>query len=108
MVSLQCLCVMPLTGQVCLISDVIQHFVDQKVDFDASYVYDDVKGSIDYIHRSGLLHKKILADPAKYLHKSVRSRCFDQCAHCLVRGILHYSFNLCCCASLLFFLSAIE
>ena len=62
--------------QVCLISDVIQHFVDQKVDFDASYVYDDVKGSVDYIHRSGLLHKKILADPAKYLKKSVRFRCF--------------------------------
>jgi hypothetical protein len=69
---------MPLIAQVCLISDVIQHFVDQKVDFDASYIYDDVKGSIDYIHRSGLLHKKILADPAKYLKKSVRLRCCQQ------------------------------
>lgn len=57
----------------CLISDVIQHFVDQKVAFDSSYVYDDVKRSIEFVHKSGLLHRKILAEPAKYLVKSVRS-----------------------------------
>lgn len=57
-------------SEVCLISDVIQHFVDQKVEFDASYVYDDVKRSIEFVHKSGLLHKKILEEPGKYLVKS--------------------------------------
>lgn len=57
-------------SEVCLISDVIQHFVDQKVAFDSSYVYDDVKRSIEFVHKSGLLHRKILAEPAKYLVKS--------------------------------------
>lgn len=57
-------------SEVCLISDVIQHFVDQKVAFDSSYVYDDVKRSIEFVHKSGLLHRRILEEPAKYLVKS--------------------------------------
>eukprot|EP00250_Pteridium_aquilinum_P001422 c11618_g1_i2 orf=584-2458(-) len=57
-------------SEVCLISDVIQHFVDEKVAFDSSYVYDDVKRSIEFVHKSGLLHKRILEDPARYLVKS--------------------------------------
>ncbi|KAH7373349.1 hypothetical protein KP509_17G051200 [Ceratopteris richardii] len=57
-------------SEVCLISDVIHHFVDTKIDFDASYVYEDVKKSIDFVHRSGLLHRRILEEPAKYLVKS--------------------------------------
>ncbi|KAH7437817.1 hypothetical protein KP509_05G090700 [Ceratopteris richardii] len=57
-------------SEVCLISDVIQHFVDTKLAFDASYVYEDVKRSIEFVHRSGLMHRKIIEDPARYLVKS--------------------------------------
>eukprot|EP00249_Psilotum_nudum_P021412 c28101_g12_i1 orf=665-1696(-) len=57
-------------SEVCLLSDVIQHFVDEKLEFDSVYVYEDVKRSIDYVHKSGLLHRRILEEPAKYLVKS--------------------------------------
>ncbi|MCO5558569.1 hypothetical protein L7F22_012154 [Adiantum nelumboides] len=57
-------------SEVCLISDVIHHFVKTNTDFDASYVYEDVKRSIEFVHKSGLLHKRVLEDPAKYLVKS--------------------------------------
>ncbi|KAG0584709.1 hypothetical protein KC19_3G229300 [Ceratodon purpureus] len=57
-------------SEVCLLADVIQHFVDQKLDFDCAYVYEDVQKCIEYIHRSGNLHKEILSDPAKYLQKN--------------------------------------
>ena len=62
--------------QVCLLADVIQHFVDQKLDFDCTYVYEDVQRSIKFIHRSGNLHREILSNPAKYLQKNVCSRYF--------------------------------
>ncbi|KAI5078623.1 hypothetical protein GOP47_0006294 [Adiantum capillus-veneris] len=57
-------------SEVCLISDVIHHFVETNTDFDASYVYEDVKRSIEFVHKSGFLHQKILEEPAKYLVKS--------------------------------------
>ncbi|RRT65613.1 hypothetical protein B296_00021762 [Ensete ventricosum] len=57
--------------QVCLIADIIQHFVDAKLEFDASNVYEDISQAIQHVHRSGLLHKEILSDPTKYLLKNV-------------------------------------
>ncbi|XP_072977223.1 uncharacterized protein [Typha angustifolia] len=57
-------------SEACLIADIIQHFVDAKLDFDASYVYEDVNHAIQHVHRSGLLHRKILSDPQKYLVKN--------------------------------------
>jgi hypothetical protein len=56
---------------VCLLSDIIQHFVDKKMDFDSSYVYEDIKRSIEFVHQSGKMHDKILAEPSKYLVKNV-------------------------------------
>lgn len=58
-------------AQVCLLADVIQHFVDQKLDFDCTYVYEDIQKCIEHVHRSGNLHRSILKDPAKYLQKNV-------------------------------------
>jgi HAD superfamily 5'-nucleotidase-like hydrolase len=55
---------------VCLLSDIIQHFVDKKMDFDSSYVYEDIKRSIEFVHQSGKMHDKILAEPSKYLVKN--------------------------------------
>lgn len=57
-------------SETCLISDVIQHFVDRRLDFDSSYVYEDVKKCIDHVHRSQSMHRQILRDPAKYLVKN--------------------------------------
>ncbi|KAM7472878.1 hypothetical protein LguiA_011061 [Lonicera macranthoides] len=38
----------------CLIADIVQHFVDAKLYFEADYVYQDVNRAIQHVHRSGL------------------------------------------------------
>ncbi|KAH9618748.1 hypothetical protein KSS87_021337 [Heliosperma pusillum] len=60
----------------CLIADVVQHFVDEKLEFDASYVYQDIVHAIQHVHRSGLAHRAIIADPHKYLVKNDQLYCF--------------------------------
>ncbi|EPS63152.1 hypothetical protein M569_11635, partial [Genlisea aurea] len=57
-------------SEACLIADIVQHFVDAKLEFDASYVYDDVKKAIIHVHLSGLAHRRILSNPGKYLVKN--------------------------------------
>ncbi|GAB4853626.1 hypothetical protein Ancab_017817 [Ancistrocladus abbreviatus] len=57
-------------SEACLIADVVQHFVDEKLEFDASYVYQDVNHAIQHVHRSGLAHKSILSNPQRYLVKN--------------------------------------
>lgn len=50
----------------------VQYFVDAKLEFDASYIYEDVNHAIRHVHLSGLVHKGILSDPHTYLVKNVR------------------------------------
>ncbi|XP_043815779.1 5'-nucleotidase domain-containing protein DDB_G0275467 isoform X3 [Manihot esculenta] len=57
-------------SEACLIADIVQHFVDAKLEFDASYIYQDVNCAIQHVHRSGLAHRGILSDPCKYLVKN--------------------------------------
>ncbi|XP_062165579.1 uncharacterized protein LOC133872079 isoform X2 [Alnus glutinosa] len=57
-------------SEACLIADMVQHFVDAKLEFDASYIYQDVNHAIQHVHRSGLVHRGILADPHRYLVKN--------------------------------------
>ncbi|CAH1432686.1 unnamed protein product [Lactuca virosa] len=57
-------------SEVCLIADIVQYFVDAKLEFDASYIYQDVHRAIQYVHRSGLVHRGVLADPPRYLVKN--------------------------------------
>lgn len=57
-------------SEACLIADIVQHFVDAKLDFDACYVYEDVNQAIEHVHRSGLVHRGILSDPHRYLKKN--------------------------------------
>ncbi|XP_041999251.1 5'-nucleotidase domain-containing protein DDB_G0275467-like isoform X2 [Salvia splendens] len=57
-------------SEACLIADIVQHFVDAKLEFDPSYVYQDVNQAIQHVHRSGLVHRGILSDPQKYLVKN--------------------------------------
>ncbi|KAL8037269.1 hypothetical protein ABFX02_11G029500 [Erythranthe guttata] len=57
-------------SEACLIADIVQHFVDAKLEFDASYVYEDVNRAIQHVHQSGLVHRGILSDPKKYLLKN--------------------------------------
>ncbi|KDP42789.1 hypothetical protein JCGZ_00488 [Jatropha curcas] len=63
-------------SEACLIADVVQHFVDAKLEFDASYIYQDVNRAIQHVHRSGLVHRGILSDPYKYLVKNGQLFCF--------------------------------
>ncbi|XP_047259659.1 5'-nucleotidase domain-containing protein DDB_G0275467-like [Capsicum annuum] len=57
-------------SEACLIADIVQHFVDAKLEFDSRYVYQDVNRAIQYVHNSGLVHRGILADPPRYLVKN--------------------------------------
>ncbi|KAK4257606.1 hypothetical protein QN277_007170 [Acacia crassicarpa] len=57
-------------SEACLISDMVQYFVDAKLEFDASYIYEDVNHAIQHVHHSGLVHEGILAKPHKYLVKN--------------------------------------
>uniref|UniRef100_A0A2P2K088 Cytosolic purine 5-nucleotidase n=1 Tax=Rhizophora mucronata TaxID=61149 RepID=A0A2P2K088_RHIMU len=57
-------------SEACLIADIVQYFIDAKLDFDASYIYQDVNRAIQHVHRSGLVHRGILLDPHRYLVKN--------------------------------------
>ncbi|MED6157251.1 hypothetical protein PIB30_021753, partial [Stylosanthes scabra] len=57
-------------SEACLLADIVQYFVDAKLEFDASYIYEDVIRAIDHVHRSGRVHRGILADPHRYLVKN--------------------------------------
>jgi len=63
-------------SQACLLADIVQHFIDAKLEFDASYVYEDVNQSIQHVHRSGLIHRQILSEPQKFLIKKVGGTAF--------------------------------
>eukprot|EP00898_Chlorokybus_atmophyticus_P007300 jgi/Chlat1/7571/Chrsp63S09149 len=54
-------------SEICLIADVIQYFVDNKLDFDPAYVYEDVRGAVQRVHASGRLHRAVLSDPDRHL-----------------------------------------
>ncbi|KFK32696.1 hypothetical protein AALP_AA6G277000 [Arabis alpina] len=57
-------------SEACLIADMVQYFVDAKLEFDASNIYNDVNRAIQHVHRSGLVHRGVLADPNRYLLKN--------------------------------------
>ncbi|VFQ95181.1 unnamed protein product [Cuscuta campestris] len=57
-------------SEACLIADIVQHFVDAKLEFDAAYIYEDVNRAIQHVHKSHLVHRGILSDPQKYLVKN--------------------------------------
>lgn len=57
-------------SEACLIADIVQYFVDAKLEFDASYIYEDVNRAIQHVHRRGLVHRGILSDPYRYLVKN--------------------------------------
>ncbi|CAL5436300.1 unnamed protein product [Camellia sinensis] len=60
-----------LISRACLIANIVQHFVDAKLEFDAPYVYQDVNHAIQHVHGSGLAHRGILSDPQRYPVKDV-------------------------------------
>ncbi|KAK8351061.1 hypothetical protein V6Z12_A05G008100 [Gossypium hirsutum] len=57
-------------SEACLIADMVQYFVDAKLEFDACYIYEDVNNAIQHVHHSGLMHRGILSDPHRYLVKN--------------------------------------
>ncbi|XP_061991134.1 uncharacterized protein LOC133709417 isoform X3 [Rosa rugosa] len=64
-------------SEACLIADIVQYFVDAKLEFDACYIYQDVNRAIQHVHRTGLVHRGILSDPRKYLVKNDSLGCND-------------------------------
>lgn len=68
--TLVCLMDLFCFSEACLIADIVQHFVDAKLEFDACYIYEDVHRAIQHVHLSGSVHRGILANPHKYLVKN--------------------------------------
>jgi HAD superfamily 5'-nucleotidase-like hydrolase len=60
-------------AEICLISDVIQFFVDRKIKFNAASIYGDVASAVSAIHERELLHQEILADLPQYLQPNPKS-----------------------------------
>ncbi|KAL9271450.1 5'-nucleotidase domain-containing protein [Drosera capensis] len=75
-------------SEACLIADIVQHFVDEQLEFDSSYVYQDVNHAIQHVHRSGLVHREILSNPPKYLVKNCTVLTLVCTSFDLITGIL--------------------
>ena len=53
-----------------LLADVIEFMKSKKISFDPRYIYEDVRKSIDIIHRNGQLHRAIVEDLKSYLRST--------------------------------------
>ena len=58
-----------LINMIGLISDVIEFFVQKKLKFDPSYVYNDITKAVGLIHSTKLLHNEIMKNLPLYLKK---------------------------------------
>jgi len=56
----------------CLISDVIQHFEDCGIQYDPTYVYDDISKAVSHVHTSFKLHNEIMNNLPEYLGRHPR------------------------------------
>ena len=70
-------------AEACLIADVTQLFVDRGVSFNPTSVAEDVRNSIEFVHRSGNMHNAVIADPETYLHRYGDILAFQLCGWCL-------------------------
>ena len=57
-------------SEMCLLSDVIEHFVQCGAPFSPFYVFQDIRNAINHIHVSGLLHNAIAEDTSTYLDEN--------------------------------------
>ncbi|XP_014673555.1 PREDICTED: 5'-nucleotidase domain-containing protein 3-like [Priapulus caudatus] len=55
--------------EIALLSDVAQHFMQHDIEFDADYLFTDVKTAVEFVHTSGLMHQEVLKDMNKYVEK---------------------------------------
>ncbi|CAG2232353.1 5'-nucleotidase domain-containing protein 3,5'-nucleotidase domain-containing protein 2 [Mytilus edulis] len=52
-----------------LLTEVIEYFRENDIQYDPEYVFYDVRGAVQGIHSNGLLHNSILTNLEKYLEK---------------------------------------
>lgn len=55
-------------AEACLLSDVIQYMIDNKLAFDPPSIYEDVMKAKDFVH-SGRIHEEIMSNLGVYLKK---------------------------------------
>lgn len=55
-----------------LLSDCIQTFVDGDLSFSPDYISKDVRRAVEFVHSSGVFHRRIMAAPDKFLAPSPR------------------------------------
>jgi len=58
----------------CLLSDVVHYLNQNNITFNPAAVHSDVTSSIAHVHVSGLLHREVMGDVEKYVHRSPKIR----------------------------------
>ncbi|MES1920484.1 hypothetical protein MHBO_002149 [Bonamia ostreae] len=53
-----------------LISDIIEFFSEQNIEFNSNYLYIDIQNAFDAVHLDKTIHKNISANPEKYIGSS--------------------------------------
>ena len=52
-----------------LLTNIIEFFRENNIQYDPEYVFYDVRGAVQGVHSNGLLHSSILSNLEKYLEK---------------------------------------
>lgn len=53
--------------EVSLLSSITQYFIDKEIHFNPEYIFTDIRDAIDSLHRSQILHGRIVSDIDNYL-----------------------------------------
>jgi len=56
--------------ELCVISDIIQIFIDNNIKFNSKVIYQDIRTVTSGLHQSGELHKRIINNIGTYLEKN--------------------------------------
>jgi phosphoglycolate phosphatase-like HAD superfamily hydrolase len=54
-------------AETCLLADVIDWLLKQKISFEAGYVYNDVVKAVSDVHKSGALFRAVTKQPSLYV-----------------------------------------
>ncbi|KAL8559232.1 hypothetical protein ACOMHN_040356 [Nucella lapillus] len=60
--------------EIYLIALIIEYFIQNNIEYDPEYVFNDIQTSVQGIHKSGMLHQKIMENLEVYLKKTTETK----------------------------------
>ncbi|XP_076453539.1 5'-nucleotidase domain-containing protein 2-like [Babylonia areolata] len=60
--------------EISLVSLIIEHFVQNNIEYDPEYVFNDIQNAVQGIHKSGKLHQNLMDNLELYLEKTVETK----------------------------------